>query len=212
MDSERLLEALFERSPPHVWEHLQLVLLALGAATIISFSLGVLLSRPGWQRWQDRVLVLLNTGQTLPPLAVIALFLPFLGLGFRPALLALTIYALLPIARNTIAGLGGVSMAVKVAARGMGMNPWQLFWQVEFPLALPVLLAGIKTSAALTTGTATLAALVGGGGMGRVIFAGIDMFWPEFIVGGTLLVALMALVLDRLFTLVEWFLVPRHLR
>ncbi len=212
MDVERFLEALLERSPPHVLEHLQLVLLALGAATLVSFTLGVTVTRPGWKHWQEWAMVFLNIGQTLPPLAVIALFLPFLGLGFQPAVLALTIYALLPIARSTVAGLVGVSTGVKGAARGMGMNSRQLFWQVELPLALPVLLAGLRTSAVVTTGTATLAALVGGGGLGRVVFAGIDMFWPEFIVGGTLLVALIALLLDRAVVLLELFLVPRHLR
>lgn len=212
MEADRFLEALVERSPPHIVEHLQLVLLALGAAMLVSFTLGVAVTRPRWQHWQERALVILNIGQTLPPLAVIALFLPFLGLGFRPAVLALAIYALLPIARNTVAGLAGVSAGVKGAARGMGMNSRQLFWKVELPLALPVLLAGLRTSAVLTTGTATLAALVGGGGLGRVVFAGIDMFWPEFIVAGTLLVAAIAALLDRAVVGLELLLVPRHLR
>ncbi len=212
MSIERFIEALLVRSGPHILEHLRLVLLALGCALAIAFPLGVLFTRERFRSLGEKAMAILNTGQAIPPLAVIAMFLPLWGLGFRPAVTALVLYSLLPIARNTIAGLAGVPAEVKEAARGMGLNGREVFWQVELPLSIPVIIAGAKTSAVLTVGTATLAALVGGGGMGRVIFAGIDMFWPEFIIAGTLIIGVIAIVLDRLLSLLEIVLVPPHLR
>lgn len=212
MNVDRFLVALIDRSPPHVLEHLQLVGVVLFFTVLIAFPLGVMLTRPRLRKYAGRVLFFLNAGQTIPPLAVISIFMPVFGLGFRPAAVALIIYSLLPIVRNTIAGILGVPEEVRQAARGMGMNQWELFYQVELPLSVPVIMAGLKTSSVLLVGTATLASLVGGGGMGRVIFAGIDMFWPEFIIAGTLIVGAMAVVIDRGLTLLELFLIPRHLK
>ncbi len=212
LDSQLFFEALLERSPPHILEHFRLVLVPLFFAFLLAFPLGVFLTRPRYQRYAGQALALLNAGQTVPPLAIIAVFLPFLGLGFFPAVFALTIYALLPIARNTIAGISSVPEEVKEAARGMGMTSWEVFTRVELLLSLPVIMAGLKTSAVLTVGTAVLASLVGGRGMGAVIFAGINFFRPELIVAGTLVIGLMAVILERLLSMVEWLVLPRHLR
>lgn len=209
---ERFLEALFERSPPYILEHLQLVLIPLAIATVIAFPIGVLLTRPRFRRYTGRVMGVFNAGQTIPPLAVIAVFFPFLGLGYRPAVIALTLYALLPIARNTLAGLAGVPLEVKDAARGMGMTEWQTFMQIELPLSLPVVMSGIKTSAVLTAGTAALAALVGGKGMGAVIFAGINFFRMELILAGTIYIGLIAILLDRLLTFIEVHMTPSYMK
>jgi osmoprotectant transport system permease protein len=209
---DRFVEAMFDRSPPYILEHVQLVLIPLGVATAIAFPVGVLLTRPRFRRYTEKVMAIFNAGQTIPPLAVIAVFFPFLGLGYRPALIALTIYALLPIARNTLAGLSGVSPEVKEAARGMGMTEWQILKQVEIPLSLPVVMSGIKTSAVLTTGTAALAALVGGKGMGAVIFAGINFFRMELILAGTLYIAIIALAIDRLLSFIESRLTPSYMK
>jgi osmoprotectant transport system permease protein len=208
----RFAEAMFDRSPPFILEHIQLVLIPLGIATAVAFPIGVLLTRPRFRRYTDRVMGIFNAGQTIPPLAVIAVFFPFFGLGYRPALIALTIYALLPIARNTLAGLSGVSHEVKEAARGMGMTEWQILNQVEIPLSLPVVMSGIKTSAVLTAGTAALAALVGGKGMGAVIFAGINFFRMELILAGTLYIAIIALAIDRLLSFIESRLTPSYMK
>jgi osmoprotectant transport system permease protein len=209
---DRFVEAMFDRSPPYILEHVQLVLIPLGVATAIAFPVGVLLTRPRFRRYTEKVMAIFNAGQTIPPLAVIAVFFPFLGLGYRPALIALTIYALLPIARNTLAGLSGVSPEVKEAARGMGMTEWQILKQVEIPLSLPVVMSGIKTSAVLTTGTAALAALVGGKGMGAVIFAGINFFRMELILAGTLYIAIIAVMIDRILSFVEGRLTPSYMK
>jgi osmoprotectant transport system permease protein len=211
-DYAAFADALFRRSPPHAVEHLGLVLVPLLLAAAISFPTGILLTRPRYRTHAGRVLALLNLGQTIPPLAVICLFLPFWGLGFRPAVIALTIYALLPIARNTVAGLSGVPWEVREAARGMGMSPREILLKVELPLSLPVVMTGIKTSAVLTVGTAALASLVGARGMGAVIFAGINFRRVELILAGTLVIGVMALALDRLLALVEYLLSPRYYR
>lgn len=146
MTMDRLRIALFDRAPQHMVEHIVLVGVVLIIAIAIAIPIGVILTRPGYKRFSDPVMSVLNAGQTIPPLAVIAIFLPWLGLGFKSALYALVIYGLLPIARNTLAGLSGVNPDVKEAARGMGMSASKVFFQVELPLALPVILAGVRTS------------------------------------------------------------------
>ena len=211
-EMDRFISALIDRSPPHAWEHLQLVLIPLVIAFLIAFPVAVLLTRPRFVKYTERVMAFFNTGQTIPPLAVIAIFFPFLGLGREPALFALTIYALLPIARNTLAGLKGVPWEVKDAAQGMGMSGWEVLTQVEIPLSVPVIMAGIKISVVLTSGTAALGALVGGGGMGAVLFAGIDFFRAELIVAGTLIIAAIAILLDRILSLIDNYLTPPHMK
>lgn len=209
---ERFISTLVDRTPIHAWEHLQLVLIPLFIAFIIAFSTAVFLTRPPFTKYIDRVMAIFNTAQTIPPLAVIAIFFPFFGLGRRPALFALTIYALLPIARNTLAGLNGVPKEVKDAAKGMGMSQWEVLTQVEIPLSMPVVMSGLKVSAILTSGTAALASLVGGGGMGAVIFAGINFFRVELIIAGTLVIGVIAITLDRLLGLIDNMLTPPHMK
>ena len=208
MNWERLMTALFDRAPQHINEHLVLVSIVLAVAISIALPIGILLTREKYKKLSGPVMTVLNAGQTIPPLAVIAMFLPVWGLGFKSALYALVIYGLLPIARNTIAGLAGVNPEVKEAARGMGMSGVKVFLQVELPLALPVILAGVRTSTVLTVSTATLAGLVGAGGLGRLIIAGLTMNYPEFILVGAGLGALMAIFFDRLMNVVERFFGP----
>ncbi len=211
-EMERFISALIDRSPPHALVHLQLVLIPVIIAFLIAFPVAVLLTRRRFVKYTDRVMTFFNMGQTIPPLAIIAVFFPFLGLGREPALFALTIYALLPIARNTLAGLKGVPQEVKEAARGVGMSEWEMLMRVEIPLSMPVVMAGVKISVVLTSGTAALGALVGGGGMGAVIFAGIDFFRPELIVAGTLVIGAIAIILDRIITLIDYMLTPPHMK
>ncbi len=211
-EMERFISALIDRSPPHALVHMQLVLIPVVVAFLIAFPVAVLLTRRRFMKYTDRVMTIFNMGQTIPPLAIIAIFFPFLGLGREPALFALTIYALLPIARNTLAGLKGVPQDVKEAARGVGMSEWEMLMRVEIPLSMPVVMAGVKISVVLTSGTAALGALVGGGGMGAVIFAGIDFFRAELIVAGTLVIGAIAIILDRILTLIDYMLTPPHMK
>lgn len=211
-DPQIFLEAMITGAPRYILEHLFLVLIPMSIALVIAIPTGIILTRPGYRYLSRRVMVVLSAGQTIPPLAVIAVFFPFLGLGYGPAILALTIYALLPIARNTITAVSGVPEDIKEAARGMGMTPWQVLKRVELPLSVPGIMTGIKTSAVLTVSTAVLAALVGGKGMGAIIFAGINFFRPELILAGTIYIGAMAIIMERCISLMEWMFTPAHLR
>ncbi len=211
-DMDVFWDALWHISPGYLPEHLQLVFIPMAIAILIALPAGILVTRPGYRRHAGMVMGFFNAGQTIPPLAVIAIFFPFLGLGYGPAILALSIYALLPIARNTIAAISAVPEDVKEAARGMGMTAREVLFHVEIPLCVPAVMTGIKTSAVLTVSTAVLAALVGGKGMGAVIFAGINFFRPELILAGTLYIGIMAVVLERLISLIGWMLAPGHMR
>jgi len=211
-DPELFIHAMSHRAPPYILEHLNLVLIPMCIAVLIALPTSIMLTRPAYRRFTSRIMAVFNAGQTIPPLAVIAIFFPFLGLGYAPAILALSIYALLPIARNTITAISSVPQDVKEAARGMGMTPWEVLRKVELPLSVPGIMTGIKTSAVLTVSTAVLAALVGGKGMGAVIFAGINFFQAELILAGTVYIGIMAVLIERMLTLLEWYLSPSHLK
>jgi osmoprotectant transport system permease protein len=158
------------------------------------------------------VLTLVGAIQTVTSLALLGLLLPLLGIGEKPALLALFLYALLPIVRNTYAGLGSVDSAALEAARGMGMTPAQILRKVSLPLALPVVMGGIRTATVINIGVATLAALIGAGGLGEFIFRGIAMVDTKMVLMGALPAALLALVLDGLLSVLERRATPAALR
>jgi len=184
-------------------EHLQLVGVAVSAAIIIALPSGILLSRDIMKDYTGKIISVFNVAQGLPSLAIIALFLPLLGIGFIPAVTALTIYALLPIVRNTIAGINNVEDEIIEAARGMGMNSFQVLYKVELPLALPIIIAGIQTASVVTVGTAVISNLIGAGGLGQLIFTGLVRFDTRKILLGSILSAIIAIIIDRLFDLLE---------
>ncbi len=203
MNYERLIAVVREEGMMLVMQHLELVGISLTIAIAVALPIGIVVTRPPVNRWAFQILSFLNTAQGVPSLAVVAIFLPIMGIGRLPSLVALTIYALLPIARNTIAGIEGVDPDVLEAARGMGMSPGRVLRRIELPLALPVIIAGIQTAAALTVGTATLAHLIAGGGLGRLIFSGISMHRPDYIIAGSLMTAALAIMIDQLIGLVH---------
>jgi osmoprotectant transport system permease protein len=178
-------------------EHLQLVAVAMLAAVAAGIPLGILITRRGWlRRW---VLGLANIAQTIPSLALFGFLLvvPWIGgIGKRPAIVALILYALLPIVRNTLTGIEGVDPAVRESAVAMGMTSGQLLRLVELPLASRTILAGIRIAAVTTIGTATIAAAVGGGGLGVLIFRGLAAVDSGQILAGAIPAALMALLAD----------------
>ncbi|MCC2653779.1 MAG: transporter, partial [Microvirga sp.] len=146
---------------------------------------------------------LVNIGQTFPPIAVLAIAVPLVGFGEKPTFIALFLYGLLPIFENTLAGLTGVSPRTLEAAKGMGMNARQRLWQVELPLALPVILAGIRLSVIISLGTATIGSTVAAKGLGEVIIAGLQSNNVAFILQGGLVVALLAVLIHDGLGLVE---------
>jgi osmoprotectant transport system permease protein len=185
-------------------EHIWLVGISMLFVIAIGIPLGILLSRrPGWR---GIVLGSANVIQTIPSLALFGLLLPSPWLGARAdrlAILALTLYALLPVVRNTYVGITGVDAPVREAAIGMGLTQWQLLWRVELPLAASVIIAGIRTATVITVGVATIAAAIGAGGLGEFIFRGLAMVDNSVILAGAIPAALLALGADLLLGLVQ---------
>jgi osmoprotectant transport system permease protein len=182
-------------------EHLALVLVSVTLAIVIAIPMGVLATRN--ERAKSIVMSFGNVSQTIPTLAIIALVFPILGLGFLPALVGLFAYALLPILTNTVAGLENVDESTIEAARGMGMTENQILRQIQLPLAVPVIFAGIRTSAVLNVGTAYLAFFIGGGGLGVWVISGISLFNTPQLLAGAIPGALLAIGLDSLFGFIE---------
>ncbi|HXI66252.1 MAG TPA: ABC transporter permease [Gemmatimonadales bacterium] len=187
-----------------VGQHVWLVAISTAIALVIGVPLGVLLTRRPALR--TPVLGLANVFQTVPSLALFGFLipLPFIGgIGATTAIVALVVYALLPIVRNTYEGIAGVDAAVREAARGMGMTDWQLLTQVELPLGLGVMLAGVRIATVVSVGTATIAAAIGAGGLGVYIFRGVASVDNTLILAGALPAALMAIAADGLLGLAE---------
>jgi osmoprotectant transport system permease protein len=180
-------------------EHLWLVGTSMVFAAIIGVPLGILLTRR--PVWRSPVLGIANVIQTIPSLALFGLLLPLPWLGERAdrlTIVALTLYALLPIVRNTYVGITGIDASVREAARGMGLTDGQVLWHVELPLAWHVILAGIRVATVVTVGVATIAAAIGGGGLGEFIFRGLAMVDNNVILAGAIPAALLALLADAL--------------
>jgi osmoprotectant transport system permease protein len=192
-------------------EHLTLVAASILIAMVIGLPLGMLLTRK--PRLKTLVFGGTNVIQTIPSLALFGLLLPLPWLGVRAerlAITALALYALLPTVRNTYIGIAGISEAVREAAVAMGLTSFQLLWHVELPLALPVILGGIRTATVITIGVATIAAAIGAGGLGEFIFRGIAMVDNSVILAGAIPAALMALLADLLLGGVEKLLARRQ--
>ncbi|WP_266082744.1 ABC transporter permease [Haladaptatus caseinilyticus] len=182
-------------------EHLALVLISVALAIVVAIPLGILATR---NKHAKRVVMSVgNVAQTVPTLAIIALVFPLLGLGFLPSLVGLFTYALLPILTNTVTGLEDVDESTVAAARGMGMTENQILRKIKVPLALPVIFAGIRTSAVLNVGTAYLAFFIGGGGLGVWVITGISLFDTPQLLAGAIPGALIAIGLDLLFAFIE---------
>jgi osmoprotectant transport system permease protein len=185
-------------------EHLWLVAATMVLATAIGVPLGILITRQPWL--SKPILGSANIAETIPSLALFGFLLPVPWLGARAerlAIVALTLYALLPIIRNTVAGINGVDPAVRESARAMGMTDLQILFQVELPLSYSYLLAGIRVATVLTVGIATIAAAVGAGGLGEFIFRGLAMMNNKLILAGAIPAAALALGADVLLSLLE---------
>lgn len=195
-------------------EHIQLVLISMGIAIAIGVPLGILAQRKRLLR--STILGVSGFFLTLPSLALFAIFIPVLGIGSKPAIAALTLYALLPIVSNTVAGLNSVDAAVIKASRGMGIGSFRRLLQVELPLAWPVIITGVRVSTQVVVGIAAIAVLVGGPGLGNEIFRGIravpNANAPNLIYGGTLAVVILALLFDAVFVIIRRLTTSRGIR
>lgn len=178
-------------------DHIIMSAVAILIAVIVGITLGIVSSKV---RWLARpVLLLVNSIQTIPALAMFGLLMPIVGIGAKAGITALVLYAILPVLKNTYTGITGVDRSLLDAGRGIGMTEFQLLKKVELPLAIPVMMAGIRTSAVLTVGLATIVALIGGSGLGKIVFQGISRVDNMEIMAGALLAAGLSFAVDALF-------------
>jgi osmoprotectant transport system permease protein len=176
---------------------------------LLGVPLGVVLTRPWAERYANLVLQVVNLGTTIPTLALLALAMSVLGIGAPPAIFALAVLTTLPIVLNTVSGIRSVPEPLLEAGRGMGMTSGQILARVELPNALFVILAGVRTALAICIGTAPLAFLIGGGGLGELIFTGIDVNEPAMLLAGAIPTALLVVAADFLVGQIQFWLVPK---
>ncbi len=193
-------------------KHLQIVGAAELLAIIIGIPIGFFSTRRAFRFVSPVLIGIANVGQTVPTLAFIGIAGAVLGMGYKAAVVALFVYAILPIIRNTYAGINSVDPAVKEAAQGMGMSKIQVTMRVELPLARPVILAGIRTSMVVNVGTAAVAGMIGAGGLGELIVTGIAVRVTELIIQGAAPTAALAVALDALLGGLEAWVTPRGLK
>jgi len=218
---ERLLGALFPDEPDLLFpggtvaqltgEHLAIVGVASLATITVGIPLGIWVTRASGRDFRQVVGAFVDFGQVFPPVAVLALAMPILGFGLWPSVIALFLYGLFPVVSNTVAGLEAVPQDVREAARGMGFDGTRTLTRVELPLAASVIMAGVRTSVVITIGTATVAAVVGAGGLGGPIIGGISVQNLAYVLQGSLAAALLAVLADSLLAEAERRLTPRGL-
>ncbi len=182
-------------------EHLQMTLIALAIALVIAIPLGVMVTR--FRRWEGPVMALLGLLYTIPSLALLVLLIPWVGLGLDNAVIVLVIYAQVILVRNVVVGINGVEPAIVEAARGMGMSGWQRLLRIELPLALPVILAGVRIATVTIVGIGAVAALINAGGIGRLLFDGVSTSNPQKVVAGSIAAATLAGLANLLLRFLE---------
>jgi len=192
--------------------HLQIVAVAELFAIIVGIPIGFLATRKAFRFVSPVLIGIANVGQTVPTLAFIGITAALLGMGYTAAVIALFVYATLPIVRNTYAGIRSVDPAVKEAAQGMGMSKWEVTSRIELPLARPIIIAGIRTSTVVNVGTAAVAGMIGAGGLGAIIMTGLAVRVMPIVIQGAAPTAALAIVLDALLGGVEEWMTPRGLK
>jgi osmoprotectant transport system permease protein len=193
-------------------EHLRLVGISCFLAILIAVPLGIFVTRPKYKKYDWIVINFANVGQTIPTLAVLALIMSYFGLGWETAVIALWFNSLLPILRNTVAGIENVHHSVIDAGEGMGMTKLQILMKLEIPNALPVMLAGIRTAVVINIGSAALAFLIGGGGLGDLIFTGIAISDTGIMLSGAIPIIILAIAADFLLGIFEKLVVSKGIR
>ena len=196
---------------PQTVQQLTIAFWSTVIVVLIAVPSGMVLTRPAMRRYGPAVLSVANAGQALPAYGLLVIFLVMLGQGLTTVVWALVLYALLPVLRNTMVGLDGVDRPTIEAGRGMGMTKWQALMHIELPLAVPVIIAGVRTAMIINIGMATLAFLIGGGGLGVTISVGLKLQQDPVLLVGAALVAIVALSFDWLGAVAERYLRPRGL-
>ncbi len=194
-----------------ILQHLGIVGIAVAGSLVIGLLLGILVSRPRLQGVGKVVIAVTGIAQSIPSIAVIALIFIYTGIGPRTAIIALTLYGIVPILFNVSSAMLLVPQDMREAATGMGMTPLQVLMRIELPLAAQSIMAGLRTAVTIDVSTATVASVVGAGGIGDIIFVGLSVVRPDMIIAGTLLVALIAVLSDLLLALFQKSVVSRGL-
>ncbi|MED4633053.1 ABC transporter permease [Peribacillus frigoritolerans] len=193
-------------------QHMKLVALSSMAAILVAVPLGIFITRPQFKKFEFIVVNFANIGQTVPSIAILALVMSYLGLGWKTAVFALWFSSLLPILRNTIAGIQSVPPSIIDAGTGMGMTQKLILFKLELPNASYAILAGIRTATVINVGSAALAFLIGGGGLGDLIFTGISLYDPGIMLAGAMPVIFLAIAIDFLLGKIEVATTPRGLQ
>ncbi len=194
----------------YTMQHLRIGLLSVTCAIVVGIPLGLFISKVKWSR--RPVLGSASVMQAIPSLALMGLFIPLIGIGDKTAITIISLYAILPIVRNTYTGLTNIDDSMIEAARGIGMTEKQILFKVQFPMALPVIMAGVRVAAVSSVSNATIAAFIGGGGLGKQIQAGIQIISTNMILSGAIPACILALLMDYIFGLIEKAVVPISLR
>jgi len=192
------------------WQHTYISFIAVIAGFLIAVPLGIVLTRT--EKLNKYVIGFVNILQTIPSLALLGLMIPLLGIGVIPAIVALFLYSLLPMLRNTFTGIREVDPALKEAARGMGMTSLQILFKVELPMALSIIMGGFRTATIFTISWATLAAVIGGGGLGYLVFTGLGVANDSMLLTGAIATALLATVADFITQKIQKLCTPKGLR
>jgi len=192
--------------------HIFIFLVSLTFSIIIGMAISIFITQEDKKKVGRLILSVTGAAQSVPSLVVIALIFIFVGIGIRPAIIALIIYGLVPIIFNTTSGILSVGQEIIEAGKGMGLTQNQLLWKVKIPIALPVIMGGIRSSATIIIGSTTVAAVIGGGGLGDFIFIGLKMQKPEMLISGALTVSLLAIIVDYIMAIIEKKVVPRGLQ
>ncbi|QBP41846.1 ABC transporter permease [Paenisporosarcina antarctica] len=193
-------------------QHLRLVAISCFFAVLVAVPLGIFVTRPKYKKYDWIVINFANVGQTVPTLALLALIMSFFGLGWQTAVFALWFNSLLPILRNTVAGIDNINRSIIDAGEGMGMTKIQILLKLEIPNALPVMLAGIRTSIVINVGSAALAFLIGGGGLGDLIFTGIAIADTGIMLSGAIPIIVLAISIDFILGKLEKLVVSKGIQ
>jgi osmoprotectant transport system permease protein len=191
--------------------HFLLFLISMAFAIAVGIFLSIVITREGHEKVGQVILSITGASQAVPSVAVIALVFLFIGIGMKPALVALVIYSLVPIVFNATSGILSVDPGVLEAAKGMGLTRTQRLWSIKIPLAMPVIMSGIRSSATINIGTVTVAAVIGAGGLGDIIYTGLKLNRPEMILIGAGLAAIIAILVDTVLMYVERKVTPKGL-
>jgi len=192
--------------------HIFIFLVSLTFSIIIGMAISIFITQEGKKKIGRVILSVMGAAQSVPSLVIIALIFIFVGIGIKPAIIALVIYGLVPIIFNTTSGILSVRQDIIEAGKGMGLTQNQLLWKVKIPITLPVIMGGIRSSATIIIGSTTVAAVIGGGGLGDFIFIGLKLQKPEMLISGAITVSLLAIIVDYIMAMIERKVVSKGLQ